>query len=172
MNDTSERAANVLGALGLLVAGLTGDAVHDAVGGGGVLGEALIVIKDQPGCTAEWLAGVLRISQPGTAHVVRKLIEKKWVRRDTGEGRRRPLNLTAAGERAAAKALAARQTVLLDLVGRLSEDQREQLAGIADALLGPAARTDEQLAQLCRQCDRGACPVCPVHAGRLRQQRS
>src|SRR3990170_4061696 len=126
MNDTSAKAANVLGALGLLVTGLTGDAVHDAVGGGGALGEALIVIKDQPGRTAEWLAGVLRISQPGTAHVVRKLIENGWVRRDTGEGRRRPLHLTASGERVAARALAARRTVLQDVVGRLSEHQRDQ----------------------------------------------
>lgn len=168
MNDTSTQAANVLGAMGLLVAELTGDAVHEAVGAGGVLAEALVVIKDQPGRTADWLAGVLRISQPGAAHVVRKLTENQWVERDTDAGRRRPLRLTPAGERQAEAALAARRTVLRALVDRLTERQREHLLDLADALLGPEARSDQLLAHLCRQCDRAACPTCPVHTGLLR----
>lgn len=48
------------------------EAVAGAVGAGGALGEALIAIKDQPGRTADWLAQVLGISQPSTAHLVRR----------------------------------------------------------------------------------------------------
>ena len=91
----------------MLVAGAVHEAVHDAVGAAGALGEALIAIKDQPDRTADWLSGVLHISQPGTAHLV----------------------------------------------------------AIAGALLGPEARDERLLAELCRLCDRSSCPRCPVHEG-------
>lgn len=169
MNDLDAKAANVLGAVGLLVAGAVREAVTGVVGAGGVLGEALIAIKDQPGRTADWLASVLRISQPGSAHLVRRLTGAGWVERDTGrDGRSRPLRLTEAGERVAAEALAARQQVLAGLAGRLSEQQRRELVGIAEALLAPEARSEQLLAELCRLCDRASCPRCPVHTGWLR----
>ena len=165
MNDTRAESANLLGALALLAGGAVHEAVAGAVGAGGVLGEALVAIKDQPGCTADWLAQVLHISQPGSAHLVRRLTEQGWVDR-ADQGRARPLRLTGAGERAADAALAARAAVLERLVDRLSAEQRAQLVDIAGALLAPEARTDELLAELCRLCDRGACPRCPVHRGR------
>ncbi|UQS25881.1 MarR family winged helix-turn-helix transcriptional regulator [Amycolatopsis thermalba] len=164
MNEPEARSANLLGAMSLLVAGAVRDAVTEAVGAGGALGEALIAIKDQPGRTADWLAGVLRISQPGTAHLVRRLTEQGWITRDS-EGRRRPLRLTAEGERRAASALAARRAALDRLVGRLSGEQRAQLAAVAEAVLGPEARSEQVLAELCRLCDRSVCAECPVHAG-------
>jgi DNA-binding MarR family transcriptional regulator len=164
MNDSPDEAANLLGAAALLVAGAVRDAVTAAVGAGGALGEALIAIKDQPGRTAEWLGEVLHVSQPGTAHLVRRLTEQGWVVRDSA-GRRRPLRLTPEGERVAASALAARQAVLAGMVGRLSGEQRTQLVSIAGALLGPEARSEQLLAELCRLCDRENCPQCPVYAG-------
>ncbi|MFJ8820030.1 MarR family winged helix-turn-helix transcriptional regulator [Amycolatopsis thermoflava] len=164
MNEQERRSANLLGAMSLLVAGAVRDAVTEAVGAGGALGEALIAIKDQPGRTADWLAGVLHISQPGTAHLVRRLTEQGWITRES-EGRRRPLRLTPEGERRAADALAARQAVLDRLVERLSGAQRAQLAGVAEALLGPEARSEQTLAELCRLCDRAVCQECPVHDG-------
>ena len=164
MNDSSDPTANLLGAMGLLVAGTVRAAVVDAVGAGGALGEALIAIKDQPGRTADWLAEVLHISQPGAAHLVRRLVEQGWVER-ANAGRRRPLRLTRTGQAAAAAALDARRTVLERLVERLSEQQRGQLVAIAGALLEPEARSAELLAELCRLCDRARCPDCPVHAG-------
>jgi hypothetical protein len=51
------------------------------------------------------------------------------------------------------------------MVGRLTEEQRTQLVAIAGALLGPEARSEELLAELCRLCDRSRCPDCPVHEG-------
>jgi DNA-binding MarR family transcriptional regulator len=164
MNVSSREVSNLLGAAGLLVAGAVREAVTGTVGAGGALGEALIAIKDQPGRTADWLAEVLHISQPGTAHLVRRLTEQGWVARDT-DGRARPLRLTAEGERLAAEALAARQAALDRLVDRLSAREREQLVAIAGALLGPEARSEQLLAELCRLCDRSSCPRCPVHEG-------
>lgn len=162
MNEPRAEAANLLGAVALMVDGSVRVAVEDAVGAGGALGEALIAIKDQPGRTADWLSGVLRISQPGTAHLVRRLTEQGWVTRDS-KGRLRPLRLTEEGERVAVAALAQRQAVLERLVDRLSGDQHDQLVAIAGALLGPEARDDTLLAELCRLCDRSCCPRCPVH---------
>ncbi|MGR6922254.1 MarR family winged helix-turn-helix transcriptional regulator [[Actinomadura] parvosata] len=164
MNVQEKHAANLLGASALLVAGVVRDAVTGAVGAGGALAEALIAIKDQPGRTADWLGTVLGISQPGTAHLVRRLTEQGWVVRGS-QGRARPLRLTAEGERVAARALAARQSALEELVGRLTGEQREHLVSIAAALLGPEARSEHRLASLCRLCDRGSCPECPVHEG-------
>jgi DNA-binding MarR family transcriptional regulator len=164
MNDLSAESANLLGAAALLVAGQVREAVTGAVGAGGALGEALIAIKDQPGRTAEWLADVLHISQPGTAHLVRRLTEQGWVTRDSN-GRARPLRLTAKGKRVATAALKARQRVLTTLVARLTDEQRHQLVAITSALLGPEARSEQALAQLCRLCDRSTCPHCPVHEG-------
>lgn len=164
MNDTGAEAANLLGAVALLAGGAAREAVAAAVGAGGVLGEALIAIKDQPDRTADWLAGVLHVSQPGVAHLVRKLTEQGWVRRGD-QGRTRPLRLTPAGEQVADAALAARAAVLERLVARLSPEQHAQLIDIAGALLAPEARTEQLLAELCRLCDRGACPRCPVHHG-------
>jgi DNA-binding MarR family transcriptional regulator len=124
----------------------------------------LIAIKDQPGRTADWLTTVLRISQPGTAHLIRRLTEQGWVVRGS-EGRARPLRLTSEGERVAAAALAAREVALEGLIDRLTDEQREQLVAIAGALLGPEARSEETLARLCRLCDRGGCSRCPVYEG-------
>ncbi|WET76747.1 MarR family winged helix-turn-helix transcriptional regulator [Amycolatopsis sp. QT-25] len=140
------------------------EAVTTAVGAGGALGEALIAIKDQPDRTAEWLSEVLHISQPGTAHLVRRLIDQGWVTRPD-RGRARPLRLTPAGERQAASALAGRKAVLDRFVGRLSEEQCGQLIAITGALLSTEARSESLLAELCRLCDRASCPACPVHEG-------
>ena len=166
MNDSAAAAVNLLGATGLLISGVVRDAVTEVVGAGGALGEALIAIRDQPGRTADWLAAVLHVSQPGTAHLVRKLTDNGWVERGTArDGRSRPLRLTPAGQDVADAALRARQQALRRLVARLSAEQHAQLADIAGALLGPEARDERRLARLCRLCDRGSCPQCPVHEG-------
>ncbi|TMR11428.1 winged helix-turn-helix transcriptional regulator [Nonomuraea turkmeniaca] len=162
MNARDKHAGNLLGASALFVTGIIREAVTGAVGSGGALGEALIAIKDQPGRTADWLGGVLRISQPGTAHLVRRLTEQGWLERSS-RGRARPLWLTPEGERVAAAALSARQGALQRLIERLTDEQREHLVPIAAALLGPEARSERLVATLCRLCDRASCPQCPVY---------
>jgi DNA-binding MarR family transcriptional regulator len=164
MNERSGRAANLLGAMALLVAGTVREAVTQAAGAGGALGEALIAIKDQPGRTADWLATVLHISQPGTAHLVRRLTDQGWVTRES-QGRARPLRLTEQGERMASTILAAREAALDQLIDRLSPEQRGHLVAIAGELLGAEARSEQLLATLCRLCDRASCSECPAYEG-------
>jgi DNA-binding MarR family transcriptional regulator len=166
MHSRSDEVANLLGALALHVTTRTRDAVTAAAGAGGALAEALVAVKDQPGCTAEWLVGVLRLTQPGVAHLVRRLVDAGWVERRPGaDGRSRALHLTPTGTAVAARLLAARSEVLGELVAALTPAEREQLRAVADRLLRPPAASAQQLAQLCRLCDRDQCPRCPVHAG-------
>jgi DNA-binding MarR family transcriptional regulator len=159
---------NLLGALALHVDTLMRAAVTGPAGAGGALAEAIVVVKDQPGVTAEWLAQVLGLSQPGSAHVVRRLVQAGWIERRSGaDARSRALHLTPAGEAAAAQILAARGRALEEAMAPLTAEQRDQLAAIARAILRPQAHDDRCLARLCRLCDRTQCTVCPVHAGYL-----
>lgn len=165
MNIPTAEVANLLGALALHVTGQVRAAVTDRASGGGVLADALVVIKDQPGRTVDWLGQVLQVSQPGAVHVVRKLAGAGWVEKRPGaDARSLALYLTATGAQVADGVLAARQEVLLRLVGTLAPDQRAALASVAATLLGPPAEDERSLARLCRLCDRSCCGHCPVYA--------
>jgi DNA-binding MarR family transcriptional regulator len=168
MDLPADGAANVLGALALFVGERMRHAIRAPAGAGGALADAVIVIKDQPGTTAEWLGRVLQLSQPGTAHMVRRLVTLGWVERRPGaDARTRALHLTPPGRRVAVRILTARRRALADLVAPLRAEQRAQLAGIAAAVLRPAAHDERCLASLCRLCDRSRCAECPVYAGYL-----
>jgi DNA-binding MarR family transcriptional regulator len=168
MHVPGTEAANLLGALSLHVTGQLRAAVAGPAGAGGVLADALIVIKDQPGCTVDWLGRALEVSQPGAVHLVHKLVDLDWVHKRAGtDARSKALHLTADGQDVAAAILRARAAVLDRLVAALSAEQRAQLAAIASALLGPPALDERTLAHLCRLCDRARCRHCPVHAGYL-----
>lgn len=166
MNLPEDGSPNLLGALALHVGSRMRSSVSASVGAGGALAEALVVLKDQPGVTAEWLGQVLGLTQPGVAHLVRRLREQGWVERRPGtDARSRALHLTTEGTAAAARALRVRQEVLTALLAPLSAEQRAQLADIARALLRDEVADAGSLAHLCRLCDRARCPQCPVHAG-------
>nr|WP_284706355.1 MarR family transcriptional regulator [Micromonospora phytophila] len=98
MNLPEEDAPNLLGALALLVNSRVRAAVTGPAGSGGALAEAVVVLKDQPGATAEWLGQVLGVTQPGAAHLVRRLVEQGWVQRRAGADAR---IVEVAGRRAA-----------------------------------------------------------------------
>ncbi|MDG4795524.1 MarR family transcriptional regulator [Micromonospora sp. WMMD1082] len=171
MNLPVEVGPNLLGALTVFVNGRLRAAVTDRAGAGGALADAVIVIKDQPGVTADWLGRVLELSQPGAAHLVRRLLHLGWVERRAGaDARSRSLHLTSLGTNVAEEILQARHQVLADVVESLSTLQREHLVDIAKTLLRPQARDGEALARLCRLCDRSCCQECPVHAGYLDHQ--
>ncbi|MFF4879830.1 MarR family winged helix-turn-helix transcriptional regulator [Micromonospora sp. NPDC000668] len=166
MNLAEDGSANLLGALALLVGSRMRASVSSSVGAGGALAEALVVLKDQPGATAEWLGQVLGLSQPGAAHLVRRLREQGWVERRAGaDARSRALHLTPEGARAADRVLQARDQALNALLAPLPAGQRHQLADIARALMHDEVTDARSLAHLCRLCDRTRCPQCPVDAG-------
>ncbi len=164
MNLPAQAAANLLGALSLAVASRMRTAVTAQAGSGGALAEALVVIKDQPGVTAEWLGKVLGLSQPGAAHLVRRLLDQGWVQRRAGaDARSRALHLTPDGTVAAKQILRSRQVALTELTERLTDEQLRHLVDIAGSLLRCPKGASHDLARLCRLCDRSRCPRCPVH---------
>jgi DNA-binding MarR family transcriptional regulator len=168
MNYLAAGTANVLGALAVQVAGAVRTAVTSELGSGGMVPDALIVIKDQPGRTVDWLSRVLEMSQPGAVHLVRRLAEAGWVERRRGaDARSYALHLTPSGKDAAERALRARQRLLDELTARLTAEQRRHLGEIASAVLGPAAGSEPALARVCRLCDRSCCDACPAYAGYL-----
>jgi DNA-binding MarR family transcriptional regulator len=166
MNLPEDGTPNLLGAFALLVSSRMRVRVNASAGAGGALAEALVVLKDQPGVTAEWLGQVLGLTQPGAAHLVRRLREQDWVERRAGaDARSRSLHLTAEGAAVAARILRAREEALTALLAPLSIEQRGQLADIARTLLHDEVSDVRSLAHLCRLCDRARCPQCPVYAG-------
>ncbi|MBQ0902319.1 MarR family winged helix-turn-helix transcriptional regulator [Micromonospora sp. U21] len=166
MNLPGESSANLLGALALLAGSRMRASVNASIGASGALAEALVVLKDQPGVTAEWLGQVLGLTQPGAAHLVRRLREQGWVERRAGaDARSRALHLTPEGASAAARILRARAEALTALLAPLTAEQRSQLDDIARTLLHDEVTDARSLAHLCRLCDRARCPRCPVHAG-------
>jgi DNA-binding MarR family transcriptional regulator len=171
MNSPEDRTANLLGALALLVNGQMRRAVIEPAGAGGALAEAVIVVKDQPGVTVDWLGRVLTLSQPGAVHLVKRLVALGWVdKRPGADARSRALTLTAAGKAAARTILRARRRALRGLVDQLSTEDQARLAEIAGKLLRPLPQNERDLADLCRLCDRSCCPDCPVHDGLSRRR--
>lgn len=169
MNYRSDGTANVLGALALHVAGVVRSSVTRETGGGGMLPDALIVIKDQPGRTVDWLGRVLEMSQPGAVHLVQRLAAAGWVERRRGaDARSYALHLTPSGREAAERVLRVRRQALDELIGRLGPEQRQHLDEIAATLLAGTVGDEPELARVCRLCDRSCCDDCPAYAGYLR----
>src|SRR5204863_101435 len=109
-----DRAANLLGALALVVADRTGDAIGGAAGQSTTAATALSALYhflDRP--SVDRLRQVLGLTSSGTVRLVDRLVEAGHVRRESGtDGRSTVVVLTAAGRRAARKVAAARAEVL------------------------------------------------------------
>jgi DNA-binding MarR family transcriptional regulator len=73
-------------------------AVTLASGSSGALADAVVVIRDHPGVTAEWLGRALELSQPGTVHLVRRLSTEGLIEKRPGRNARsHALHLTSPG---------------------------------------------------------------------------
>ena len=170
--------ANVVGAMTLAVADHLRGATEDAAGLGGVLPAALVALHEfAGGQPIEFLAGALRVTHSRAVRVVDRLEEAGLARRAAApaDGRAVSVALTAAGQRRAARVLAARSAVIEDALGGLSANEREQLAALAGRVLERFAHSRVDARQICRLCDAHACGHhegrCPVtnavdaHAG-------
>lgn len=162
MNDTTARVANLLGAAGLAVADAEVAAIERVVGRRGGSASALVTLAACPGWTATQLQHALGLSQPGVARLVDRLADAGWLERDTVQGRRRPLRLTTAGRQVVDDLLDARRTALSALLDPLDADERAQLGGLLERLLGAWTTTPGDVEPLCRLCERAVCDRCPV----------
>lgn len=165
---TSARAANLLGALGLVLLDRLDDAAELA--GGRTAATALVAIGGPAaGASIDALARILGLSHSGTVRVVDRLVRESLVERRRGADQRSAaLVLTPAGRRAARRVRDRREANMQSLLALLTDDQRGAAVAIAEQILAQAGTTEAAGHRVCRLCDLEACGrrggLCPVSA--------
>lgn len=163
-----ERQANLLGALGLVIADRCAEAIARAAGLSETAAAALSAMRhflDRP--SIDRLRQVLGLTPSGTVRLVDRLVEAGYVTRAPGaDARSRALLLTEAGRQAADRVSAARAAVLGDALARLSPADQQTLDRIMGELLTGFIRGPGATKWMCRFCDTAACGrnegLCPV----------
>jgi len=163
-----DRAANVLGALSLIIADQAADAVAEAAGrseSAAAALSALLHFLDRP--TIDLMRQVLGLTSSGTVRLVDRLEESGYVRREPGaDGRSTSVVLTDAGRAAAERVSAARAEVLQRSLAVLSAGERLALERLTSKVLVGMMRGPGATRWMCRLCDIGICRGtaggCPV----------
>jgi DNA-binding MarR family transcriptional regulator len=163
-----DRAANLLGAMSLVIADQATDAVAEAAGrseSGAAALSALLHFLDRP--SIDLLGQVLGLTSSGTVRLIDRLTESGYVRRDPGaDGRSTSIVLTDAGRQAAERVSRARAGVLEKSLAVLSADERASLERLAGKVLVGMMRGPGATRWICRLCDIGVCRGgaggCPV----------
>jgi DNA-binding MarR family transcriptional regulator len=163
-----DRAANVFGALALIVTDQATDAVAAAAGrsdSAAAALSALLHFLDRP--SIDRLRQVLGLTSSGTVRLVDRLTESGYVRRDPGaDGRSTAIVLTELGRRVASQVSAARGAVLQRSLAALSPEERATFERLAGKVLVGMMRGPGATRWMCRLCDIGVCRGanggCPV----------
>lgn len=173
------RAANVVGALALVLTDRMADAVEGAAAqaesGATALSALVHVLPPDP--SIDLLRQVLGLTHSGTVRLVDRLEAAGQVRRVAGgDGRSTAVRLTAAGRRAASRVTIGRAAELHVALQVLTSHEQEQLADLAGRVLAGLRRDGAGAAQgsverwTCRLCDTAACGRlqgrCPVAGAR------
>ncbi|HYW27401.1 MAG TPA: MarR family winged helix-turn-helix transcriptional regulator [Terriglobales bacterium] len=162
------RDANVLGALALVVADRTSDAIAAASGQSETAGAALSALHHfLDGPSIDLLRQVLGLTPSGTVRLVDRLVAAGYVTRGPGaDGRSRSVVLTAEGRRAADRVARARADVLGSALAELSPGERATLQALLARILATFVRGPGATRWVCRLCDTGACGradgLCPA----------
>jgi DNA-binding MarR family transcriptional regulator len=163
-----DQTANLLGALSLVLADRTADAMAEAGGrpeSAAAALSALLHFLDRP--TVDLLRQVLGLTSSGTVRLVDRMAESGHVQRGPGDdGRSTSVSLTGAGRAAAESVAAARAGVLAGALDGLSPAERETLRELMSKLLAGLIRGPGAVRWICRLCDTGLCRGteggCPV----------
>jgi DNA-binding MarR family transcriptional regulator len=173
-----DRAANLLGALSLVVADRMTDELEAASGQSLTTATALSALHDfldDP--SVDLLRQVLGLTHSGTVRLVDRLAAAGHVRRVPGpDGRTTAVRLTASGRRAAARVVAARAEVLdraMSALSALPAAERAAFERSLGTLLVAMMRGPGATRWICRLCDTAACGRpegrCPVAAEATRR---
>jgi DNA-binding MarR family transcriptional regulator len=158
-----DRAANVLGALSLVIADQAADAIAEAAGrseSGAAALSALLHFLDRP--SIDLLRQVLGLTSSGTVRLIDRLEESGYVRREAGaDGRSTSVVLTPDGELAGQRVAAARAEVLRRAMAGLSDGERSDLDGLVGKMLVGMMRGPGATRWICRLCDIGVCRGAP-----------
>jgi DNA-binding MarR family transcriptional regulator len=163
-----DRAANLLGALSLVIA----DRMADAMAAEGGRPEsaaaalcALLHFLDRP--SVDRLRQVLGLTSSGTVRLIDRLAEAGYVGRAPGaDGRSVSIVLTEQGLQAAQRVADSRASVLEGALAVLSPEERQAFDRVAGKVLAGLIRGPGATRWMCRLCDtgvcRGAAGGCPV----------
>lgn len=186
--SSRRHAANVLGALSLVVADRMNTAVEAIAALGPSAPAALAAMHEfLDGGSVTQLSSVLGLTHSGTVRLVDRLAAEGLVERGgAADGRAVSVFLTRSGRRMAAQILQTREQALANALAGLSPDEVDQLAAALDTMLTTVtlARAEERSARtagrpspwLCRLCDFAACGRsegnCPVNNAAANSDRS
>ena len=177
--SSRQHAANVLGALSLVVADRMNAAVEAVAALGPSAPAALAALHEfLDGGSVTQLSSVLGLSHSGTVRLVDRLAAEGLVKRiGAQDGRAVSVVLTSSGRRVALRIRQARSKELTRALSALTSDEVDNLVAALDTMLTTItlARADERSAHshdrpqpwLCRLCDFAACGRsegnCPVN---------
>lgn len=154
-----DRAANMFGALSLVIADQASDAVAEAAGrseSAAAALSALLHFLDRP--SVDLLRQVLGLTSSGTVRLLDRLEESGYVQRGPGpDGRSTSVSLTEQGRRAARQVRDARAAVLEDALSVLSAAERDAFEQLASKVLVGMMRGPGAVRWICRLCDIGIC---------------
>ena len=157
--DGFDRAANLLGALSLVVADRAAGATAAAAGrseSGAAALSALLHFLDRP--SVDLLRQVLGLTSSGTVRLLDRLAESGYIRREPGaDGRSTSVILTDAGRSAAREVTQARARVLTGALAALSPAERATFQRLAGKMLVGMRRGPGATRWICRLCDIGVC---------------
>jgi len=160
-----DRTANLLGVVGLAVAGRIEETARGILNHGGETPAALVVIGYGFGPSNDQLRRVLGLSHPGSVRLVDRLVADGLVERREGRDRRAvALYLSAKGLVLRDKLLKGRLAAIKPLLLPLTGVEQEALAGLLHKLLSSMETTDLDRCTLCRLCDDRVCSNCPIPA--------
>ena len=163
-----DQAANLLGALSLMIADQMADAMGEAGGrpeSAAAALSALLHFLDQP--SVDLLRQVLGLTSSGTVRLLDKMVESGYAERGPGGDRRSTtVTLTKAGHTVAKRVAAARTEVLHGALAGLTAAERDLLRQVMGKVLVGLMREPGAVRWMCRLCDTGVCRGaeggCPV----------
>ncbi|MHB1582485.1 MAG: MarR family winged helix-turn-helix transcriptional regulator [Acidimicrobiales bacterium] len=177
--SSRQHAANVLGALSLVVADRMNAAVEAVAALGPSAPAALAAMHEfLDGGSVTQLSSVLGLTHSGTVRLVDRLADEGLVERGGArDGRAVSVALTRRGRRTAVRILRTREESLTTALSALSPEEIDGLSAALDKMLTTVtlARAEERSARstdrpqpwLCRLCDFAACGRgegnCPVN---------
>lgn len=169
-----DRTANLLGAAALAVTDLTLGAATKTAGVSTSGAAALVTLSAGPGLSVTELGRRVGLTQSAAARMVDSMQADGLVERRPSplSSRWAGVHLTAAGETAAHRLLAARGNPLTDIVAALGADDQEALARVLSTLLTRLYGHIGKAQYMCRLCDRDSCQrrcACPVGAAERQQ---
>jgi DNA-binding MarR family transcriptional regulator len=163
---STDRVANLLGALVTALGDRMDDAVTEEAGQQGRAPAALVQLADHPGLTVSDLRRRLGLTHSAVVRLVDRLVDRHLVTRTAHDSDARAvrLTLTTRGTSVATSVATARLTVLRDVLADLDPAQRDSLEQVAQTLLATLPTNADDTSLICRLCALRACPQdeCPV----------